>query len=112
MSETEFGRSFRQVGNAGGAAVDRTTNTVSDVGAKLGETASDAAARASAGMRDAIRDGARKVDDATSEIGGDLYKRSQYIGRDIARHIESQPMSSVIIAAAAGIFTGMLLARR
>jgi ElaB/YqjD/DUF883 family membrane-anchored ribosome-binding protein len=34
------------------------------------------------------------------------------VGREVANHIESQPLSSVIVAAVAGLCVGMLLARR
>jgi ElaB/YqjD/DUF883 family membrane-anchored ribosome-binding protein len=61
---------------------------------------------------DALRDAGRGASAAVSELGGGAYQASARTGAQIARQVEAQPMTSVIIAASLGLVAGILLARR
>jgi ElaB/YqjD/DUF883 family membrane-anchored ribosome-binding protein len=108
MSETEIRRTWRDVGreieNDGSFAADAATKAMSEFGQKASEAAGDAGA--------AIRDASRKVGAAASDMGNDVYDRSRRMGRDAADRIQAQPVASVIVAAVAGLFAGLLIARR
>lgn len=61
---------------------------------------------------DALRDAGRGASAAVSDIGGGAYQAGARTGAQIARQVEAQPMTSVIVAASLGLVAGILLARR
>ena len=75
---------------------------------RLGERVGDAAADAGAALRDA----AHVAGAAAAQAGHDVYVRGQRAGQGIAGQVEKQPVLSLLAAAAAGLFAGLLLARR
>lgn len=104
MSETEYDRTMRQVGKEARQTVDQAANGVSDISHRVGEAAADAGA--------AVREATRKVSAAASDVGHQVLERGQRVTREVAGHVESQPLTSILVAAAAGFFVGMLLTRR
>jgi ElaB/YqjD/DUF883 family membrane-anchored ribosome-binding protein len=61
---------------------------------------------------DALRDAGRGASAAVSELGDGAYQAGARTGARIARQVEAQPMTSVIVAASLGLIAGVLLARR
>jgi ElaB/YqjD/DUF883 family membrane-anchored ribosome-binding protein len=61
---------------------------------------------------DALRDAGRGASAAVSDLGGGAYQAGARTGAQIARQVEAQPMTSVVIAASLGLVAGILLARR
>jgi ElaB/YqjD/DUF883 family membrane-anchored ribosome-binding protein len=61
---------------------------------------------------DALRDAGRGASAAVSELGGGAYQAGARTSAQIARQVEAQPMTSVIVAASLGLVAGILLARR
>ena len=61
---------------------------------------------------DALRDASRGATAAVSELGEGAYQAGARTGAQIARQVEAQPMTSVILAASLGLVAGVLLARR
>ncbi len=72
---------------------DRTTHRIND--------AANAASSA-------VRDASRKV----SSTMGDISDRANAASSDLSHRVEQQPLTSVLIAAGAGLLVGILLARR
>lgn len=77
--------------------------------------AENAADRTAKGISDAthaagaaVRDASRKVSATADEIG----ERATDATRDLSRHVEQQPLASILIAAGAGFVAGLLLGRR
>jgi ElaB/YqjD/DUF883 family membrane-anchored ribosome-binding protein len=61
---------------------------------------------------DTVRSAYREASAAASDFGGEAYEVGAKTGARIARQVEAQPMSSVLIAGSLGLVVGMLLARR
>jgi ElaB/YqjD/DUF883 family membrane-anchored ribosome-binding protein len=61
---------------------------------------------------DALRDAGRGASAAASELGEEAYQMGARTSAQIARQVETQPITSVLIAASLGLVAGMLLARR
>jgi ElaB/YqjD/DUF883 family membrane-anchored ribosome-binding protein len=67
---------------------------------KIGSAANTASA--------AVRDASQRV----SSTVGDLSDRANSASKDLSRRVEAQPLTSVLIAAAAGFVVGLLFSRR
>ena len=104
MSETEYDRTMRQVGKETREAASQVSNGANDMSQRV----SDAAAEAGA----AVREATRKVAAAASDVGQQVYDRGQRVGKGVADQVENQPITSVLVAAAAGFVAGLLIARR
>jgi ElaB/YqjD/DUF883 family membrane-anchored ribosome-binding protein len=91
------------VGNAK-AAYDTASNAAND----LSHQAANAAAHAGA----AVRDAAGRVSEAAADLGDKMYQRGRQAGEQVTKHVEAQPLSSILVAGAAGFVVGMLMARR
>ncbi len=97
----------RQLNEATGAArsaYDTAAATASD----LGQQAVKAASNAGATMRDA----AGRASEVATDVGDRVYKRGMQASEQVSRHVESQPLSSLLVAASAGFIVGLLMARR
>ena len=68
----------------------------------------DAAAEAGA----AVRDATEKLATAAGELGARARAEGERYGKEVVRHVEAQPVTSLAIAAMAGLLAGMFLARR
>ena len=82
---------------------------------KMQETVTGAARKAggtAANMGDAVRDAAQKVSAAATDFGQEAVARGTRYGQNVVEQVEAQPLTSVIIAAAAGLVAGLLIARR
>lgn len=85
-----------------------TMNNASDMANDISKRVGDAAADAGA----AVRDATRKVSSKASDMGHQVYERGQHYGKTVTDQVENQPITSVLVAAAAGFFAGLLLSRR
>lgn len=97
----------RNVNEAVGAArstYDAAAATAND----LGQQAMKAASNASSTVRDA----ASRAGDVAADVGDRVYKRGVEASQQVSRHVESQPLSSLLVAASAGFVVGLLMARR
>ena len=60
----------------------------------------------------AVRDAAGRVSEAAADLGDKVYQRGRQAGEQVTKHVEAQPLSSVLVAGAVGFVVGMLMARR
>lgn len=104
MSETEYDRTMRQAGKQVRDTADHAGNVASDLSQRVGGAAADAGA--------AVQDATRKMGSAAADAGQQIYHQSQRVGRGVIEQVENQPVTSVLVAAAAGFIAGILLARR
>jgi ElaB/YqjD/DUF883 family membrane-anchored ribosome-binding protein len=104
MSETEYERSMRQVGKDARDTADKAANAANDMSQRVGDAAAEAGA--------AVREATRKVTSAASDMGQQVLQHGQRVSKGVVEQVESQPVTSVLVAAAAGFVAGMLLARR
>lgn len=84
----------------GGATIDRAATFVKQAAA-AGETAASA-----------VQEAAQKAGAQASDIGERLYDRGLRAGQSVARTVEQQPLSAVLIAAALGYGIAYLVHRR
>jgi len=61
---------------------------------------------------DVLCDAGRKASVAVKELSDGAYQIGSRTGTRVARQVEAQPMTSVVIAASLGLIAGVLLARR
>jgi len=60
----------------------------------------------------ALRDAYRGASATVSDLSGEAYQIGTKTSAQIARTVESQPMTAVLIAASLGLVAGILLSRR
>ena len=104
MSETDYDRSVRNISKDARHATDQATNVANDMSQRVGDAAADAGA--------AVREATRKVSAAAADYGSQVLERGQRVGKGMVEQVETQPITSVMVAAAAGFFVGLLIARR
>ncbi len=104
MSESEAGRTMRYAGREARETIDQAANAADNMTQRVSEAASDAGAT--------VRDATRKVSAAAADVGGQVLERGQRVGKGVAEQVANQPITSVMLAAAAGLFVGLLLSRR
>lgn len=97
----------RNINEVMGAAKS-TYDTAADAANDLSKQAGTAAANAGA----AVRDAAGRVSEVAADLGDKVYQRGRQAGEQVTKHVEAQPLSSILIAGAAGFVIGMLMARR
>jgi ElaB/YqjD/DUF883 family membrane-anchored ribosome-binding protein len=82
-----------------------TATTFEDRAAQtVGEAANAAGA--------AVRDAGAHIRDAAADFGARVRKTADGTANDLAKRVEQQPLSSIVVAAGVGLVAGMLLARR
>jgi ElaB/YqjD/DUF883 family membrane-anchored ribosome-binding protein len=101
MSDIEYNRVGRQ---AARDTLHTAANAADDISQRVGAAAADAGA--------AVRDAAKKVSAVASDFGQQTLERGNRYGKEVISQVESQPLTSVLIAAGAGFVAGLLLARR
>jgi ElaB/YqjD/DUF883 family membrane-anchored ribosome-binding protein len=104
MSDIDYDRKLHQAGKDARETADQAANAANDLSQRVSSAAADAGA--------AVRDATRKAASVASDMGQQVYERGQRVGSGLVEQVESQPLTSVMIAAAAGFFAGLLLARR
>ena len=104
MSESEYDRTIRQVGKDVRDNANQAASVANDLSQKVGDAAAEAGA--------AVREATRKVSAAASDVGHQVYERGQRVGQSVVDQVESQPLTSILVAAAAGFVAGLLIARR
>jgi ElaB/YqjD/DUF883 family membrane-anchored ribosome-binding protein len=75
---------------------------------RAAQTVSNAANAAGA----AVRDATAQFRETASDIGARVSRRADDAVGELARRVEQQPISSILIAGGVGLLTGLLLARR
>jgi ElaB/YqjD/DUF883 family membrane-anchored ribosome-binding protein len=60
----------------------------------------------------AVRDAGAQIRDAAAGIGARVRKSADETANDLAKRVEQQPLSSIMVAAGVGLVAGLLLARR
>ncbi len=85
-------------------AVDTAAAAAGSIAHDAGNAASEAAA--------SVREAARKVGAAASDIGQEAVARGTRYGKTVVEEVEAQPMTFLVVAAAAGLVAGWLIARR
>jgi ElaB/YqjD/DUF883 family membrane-anchored ribosome-binding protein len=105
MGETQFARTHKQLGkDARDTIGDGAATTVEDLNQRVSDVAAEAGA--------AVREAARRVSGAASELGQQALDRGNRYGKDVLAQVESQPVASLVVAAAVGFIAGCLFARR
>ena len=100
MSDTQFDN-LRQTGRD---TMNNASDTANDMSKRVGDAAADAGA--------AVRDATRKVSSKASDVGQQVYERGQQYSKTVMDQVENQPLTSVLVATAAGFLPGLLLSRR
>ena len=93
--------SYQTTAAAGATAATQATDDVK-------RRVADAAAEAGA----AVRDATEKLATAAGELGARARAEGERYGKEVVRQVEAQPVTSLAIAAMAGLLAGMFLARR
>ena len=88
----------------GAAASAAATQATDDVKRRVADAAAEAGA--------AVRDATEKLASAAGELGARARAEGERYGKEIVRQVEAQPVTSLAIAAMAGLLAGMFLARR
>ncbi|MCW3474875.1 hypothetical protein [Limobrevibacterium gyesilva] len=104
MTDTDYSRTIKQVGKEARDTIGTAANTADDMSHRISDAATEAGA--------AVREAARKVSAAAGDIGEQAIERGNRYRKDVLEHVESQPMTSVMVAAAAAFAVGLLLGRR
>jgi ElaB/YqjD/DUF883 family membrane-anchored ribosome-binding protein len=60
----------------------------------------------------AVRDARAQIRDVAADIGARVRKSADETANDLAKRVERQPLSSIVVAAGVGLVAGLLLARR
>jgi ElaB/YqjD/DUF883 family membrane-anchored ribosome-binding protein len=85
-----------------------TTRRAIEEGAEAVRPAIDDAARATG---EAFRRASRKASAVVSEFGGQALDTGTTKRDQLASHVQTQPVTSIVIAAALGLVAGLLFAR-
>jgi ElaB/YqjD/DUF883 family membrane-anchored ribosome-binding protein len=83
-------------------------HTASAVEDRAAQTVGEAANAAGA----AVRDATSQIRDAANDLGARVRKSADGTVSDLAKRVEQQPLSAVLIAGGVGLIAGLLLARR
>ena len=75
---------------------------------RAAQTVSEAANAAGA----AVRDATSQIREAANDLGARVRKSADNTVTDLAKRVEQQPLSAVLVAGGVGLIAGMLLARR
>lgn len=103
-SSSSTDRNINEAAGAAKSAYDAAAATAND----LAQQAMKAALNAGATMRDV----AGRAGDAATDVSDRVYKRGVETSQQVSRQVESQPLSSLLVAASAGFIVGLLMARR
>jgi ElaB/YqjD/DUF883 family membrane-anchored ribosome-binding protein len=95
---------MRQAGDSARELANDASGAANDFSQRVGDAAADAGA--------SVREATRKATAAASDMGHQVYERGQRMGNGLMEQVEAQPVTSVLVAAAAGFVAGLLLARR
>ncbi len=90
------------------ATIDRTINRTNAAAHDMAHQVGDAANQAGA----AVREAGRKIGAAASDLGQHAYRKGADATQDVARRVEEQPLSAVMVAAGIGFVAGLLFSRR
>ena len=93
----------------------QTANTVKDWTGGVAARASSVLDEAKTAVGDAgafIEDAARQAGSQATEIGEQAYAKGERVADSVARWVEEQPLTALLVAGAIGVAIGYLLARR
>lgn len=93
----------------------QTANTVKDWTGGVAAGASSVLDEAKTAVGDAgafIKDAARQAGSQATEIGEQAYAKGERGADSVARWVEQQPFTALLVAGAIGVAIGYLLARR
>ena len=104
MNDTVSDGTMKTLGRDARDTVTRAVEATDDMTQRVGAAAGEAGA--------AVREAAHKVSAAAGDMGERAIARGNRYGKDVLEQVEQQPMTSLLVVAAASFIAGLLLARR